>query len=68
MTSPQRSRSRRSRTRESVGGQEAAAPTFKRRFGFHPLWAFVDHGTAGTGEPLAFLLREGNAGGAKSWR
>ena len=42
--------------------KEAAAPTFKRGFGFHPLWAFVDHGAEGTGEPLAFLLRKGNAG------
>jgi Transposase DDE domain group 1 len=42
--------------------KESAAPTFKRGFGFHPLWAFVDHGTEGTGEPLAFLLRAGNAG------
>src|SRR3954468_24567446 len=42
--------------------KEFAAPTFKRGFGFHPLWAFLDHGPAGTGEPLAFLLRAGNAG------
>jgi hypothetical protein len=42
--------------------KECAAPTFKRGFGFHPLWAFVDHGQEGTGEPLAFLLRRGNAG------
>ena len=42
--------------------KESAAPTFKRGFGFHPLWAFVDHGPEGTGEPLAFLLRAGNAG------
>ena len=42
--------------------KESAAPTFKRGFGFHPLWAFVDHGREGTGEPLAFLLRAGNAG------
>src|SRR4051794_2002427 len=42
--------------------KEAAAPTFKRGFGFHPLWAFLDHGPEGTGEPLAFLLRRGNAG------
>ncbi len=42
--------------------KECAAPTFKRGFGFHPLWAFVDHGAEGTGEPLAFLLRAGNAG------
>jgi Transposase DDE domain group 1 len=42
--------------------KESAAPTFKRGFGFHPLWAFVDHGPDGTGEPLAFGLRAGNAG------
>lgn len=42
--------------------KEHAAPTFKRGFGFHPLEAFVDHGQAGTGEPLAGLLRKGNAG------
>jgi len=42
--------------------KEKAAPTFKRGFGFHPLCAFVDHGTDGTGEPLAVLLRAGNAG------
>src|SRR4051812_7057903 len=42
--------------------KECAAPTFKRGFGFHPLWAFVDHGPEGTGEPLAVLLRAGNAG------
>jgi hypothetical protein len=42
--------------------KEHAAPTFKRGFGFHPLWAFVDHGPAGTGEPLAVLLRPGSAG------
>ncbi|MDN5763769.1 MAG: IS1380 family transposase [Microlunatus sp.] len=42
--------------------KEAAAATFKRGFGFHPLEAFVDHGQAGTGEPLAGLLRKGNAG------
>jgi hypothetical protein len=42
--------------------KESAAPTFKRGFGFHPLWAFVDHGSEGTGEPLSVLLRAGNAG------
>ena len=42
--------------------KEQAAPTFKRGFGFHPLWAFVDHGPEGTGEPLSVLLRAGNAG------
>ena len=42
--------------------KECAAPTFKRGFGFHPLWAFLDHGPEGSGEPLAVLLRKGNAG------
>ena len=42
--------------------KEHAAPTFKRGFGFHPLWAFADHGGDGTGEPLAVQLRPGNAG------
>jgi len=42
--------------------KENARPTFKKGFGFHPLCAFVDHGGAGTGEPLAILLRPGNAG------
>lgn len=41
--------------------KEQAAPTFKRGFGFHPLLAFVDHADAATGEPLAALLRPGNA-------
>lgn len=42
--------------------KEKAAPTFKRGYGFHPLCSFVDHGAEGTGEPLAILLRPGNAG------
>ena len=42
--------------------KEHAAPTFKRGFGHHPLWVFVDHGGEGTGEPLAVMLRPGNAG------
>ena len=42
--------------------KESAAPTFKRGFGFHPLWTFADHGPAGSGEPLAVMLRPGNAG------
>jgi hypothetical protein len=42
--------------------KEQAAPTFKRGYGFHPLLAFIDHGPIGTGEPVAMLLRPGNAG------
>jgi hypothetical protein len=42
--------------------KESAAPTFKRGFGFHPLWTFLDHGPDGSGEPLAVMLRPGNAG------
>lgn len=42
--------------------KQQAASTYKRGFGFHPLCAFADHGPAGTGEPLAILLRPGNAG------
>jgi hypothetical protein len=42
--------------------KEQATPTFKRGYGFHPLWAFADHGAEGTGEPLTCLLRQGNAG------
>jgi hypothetical protein len=42
--------------------KEGAAPTFKRGFGTHPLCAFVDHQANGTGEPLAIMLRPGNAG------
>ncbi len=44
--------------------KESAAPTFKRTFGFHPLLAFVDHGSDGAGgggEPLAAVLRAGSA-------
>jgi hypothetical protein len=47
---------------ESHSVKQCAAPTFKKGFGFHPLWAFVDHGGEGTGEPLSVLLRPGNAG------
>lgn len=42
--------------------KEKAASTFKRGFGFHPLCAFLDHGTAGGGEALVIRLRPGNAG------
>ncbi|WP_067905229.1 IS1380 family transposase [Nocardia vaccinii] len=47
---------------DSHSEKECAAPTFKKGFGFHPLLAFADHGPDGTGEPVAELLRPGNAG------
>jgi hypothetical protein len=42
--------------------KEDAAATWKRTYGHHPLTALVDHGQGGTGEPVAALLRPGNAG------
>ncbi|MFF2147378.1 IS1380 family transposase [Kitasatospora sp. NPDC058190] len=42
--------------------KEHAAKTWKKTFGHHPLFAFVDHGRDGSGEPVAGLLRPGNAG------
>jgi hypothetical protein len=43
-------------------GKQQAAPTWKKTFGFHPMTAWADHGAAGNGEPLAIMLRPGNAG------
>jgi hypothetical protein len=45
--------------------KEQAAPTWKKTFGFHPLTAFADHGPDGGGEPLAIMLRPGNAGSVR---
>lgn len=42
--------------------KQDAAATYKGGFGFHPLCAFVDHGPGVGGEPLAVLMRPGNAG------
>src|SRR6185437_15641748 len=42
--------------------KDQAAPTWKKTFGFHPMTAFADHGPDGSGEPLAIVLRPGNAG------
>jgi hypothetical protein len=42
--------------------KQQARPTWKRSYGFHPLTVFADHGSDGSGEPLAILLRPGNAG------
>jgi hypothetical protein len=46
----------------ACSGKEQARPTWKRTFGFHPLTVFADHGPEGAGEPLAIVLRAGNAG------
>src|SRR5262249_29888480 len=43
-------------------GQQQAAATWKKTWGFHPLASFADHGSDGGGEPLAIMLRPGNAG------
>ena len=40
--------------------KQGAAGTYKGGFGFHPLAAWLDRGD-GTGEPLAAVLRPGNA-------
>ncbi|MFF4148437.1 IS1380 family transposase [Streptomyces sp. NPDC001698] len=42
--------------------KQDAAATWKRTFGHHPIMGFVDHGAGGAGEPVAGLLRAGNAG------
>jgi hypothetical protein len=42
--------------------KEQASPTWKRTFGHHPITAWADHGAEGNGEPLAIVLRAGNAG------
>jgi Transposase DDE domain group 1 len=42
--------------------KQQAAPTWKKTFGFHPPTVFADHGSEGSGETLAIMLRPGNAG------
>lgn len=42
--------------------KEGAKGTWKGSYGHHPLCAFLDYGSTGTGEPLAFIQRPGNAG------
>ncbi|MFF3336902.1 IS1380 family transposase [Streptomyces sp. NPDC002888] len=42
--------------------KQDATATWKKTFGHHPLVAFVYHGQAGSGEPVAALLRPGDAG------
>ena len=43
-------------------GKELAAPTWKKTFGHHGLFAFLDRPAIAGGEGLAGLLRRGNAG------
>jgi Transposase DDE domain group 1 len=45
--------------------KEGAAGTYKHTFGFHPLLAYLDRGAA-PGEPLAGVLRPGNAAAGSS--
>ncbi|MEU1601429.1 transposase [Streptomyces sp. NPDC005708] len=45
--------------------KQDAAATWKKTFGHHPLMGFVDHGRGGSGEPVAGLLRPGNAGSVR---
>ncbi len=42
--------------------KERATPTWKKTYGHYPLAVFAVHGPEGSGEPLAVLLRAGNAG------
>jgi hypothetical protein len=46
----------------SCSDKEQAMPTWKKTYGHHPLTVFADHGPEGSGEPLAVMLRAGNAG------
>jgi hypothetical protein len=46
--------------------KEQACPTWKKTFGHHPMTAWADHGQDGNGEPLALVLRAGNAGSNKA--
>jgi hypothetical protein len=46
----------------SCPDKEQAMPTWKKTYGHHPLTVFADHGPEGSGEPLAVMLRAGNAG------
>jgi hypothetical protein len=46
----------------AYSAKQGARKTFKKTVGHHPLLAYLDHGAGGTGEPVASLLRPGNAG------
>ncbi|WP_171075415.1 transposase [Nonomuraea basaltis] len=49
----------------SHSDKQHAAPTWKKSYGFHPMTAFADHDQGGGGEPLALMLRAGNAGSVR---
>jgi hypothetical protein len=42
--------------------KQDTAPIWKKTYGHHPFMGFGGHGRGGTGEPVAALLRPGNAG------
>ena len=42
--------------------KEDAEPTWKKTYGFHPLFCFLDRPDISSGEALAGMLRPGNAG------
>lgn len=42
--------------------KELAAPTWKHTYGFHPIVCFLDRPEIASGEALAGIVREGNAG------
>jgi hypothetical protein len=43
-------------------GEGAGRSHLGKSFGFHTMTAWADHGADGNGEPLAIVLRPGNAG------
>jgi hypothetical protein len=49
----------------SHSDKDQARPTWKKTYGFHPMTVFADHGPEGSGEPLAIMLRPGNAGSVR---
>ncbi|MFG2961537.1 hypothetical protein ACGF5O_48470 [Streptomyces sp. NPDC048291] len=42
--------------------RQDATATWKKIFGHHPLTGFIGHGRGGSGEPVAGLMRPGDAG------
>ena len=48
--------------RDRALGEGAGRSHLEEDLGHHPMTAWADHGEAGNGEPLAIVLRAGNAG------